>query len=77
MINIDNINKIHFVAESHKVDLVQVLRGVLKSKCIEVSLKEIAGHILSAVIGFCESVTIENESIEAILLWTKEHHIVR
>lgn len=77
MINIDNINKIHFVAESHKVDLVQILRGVLRSKAVEVNLKEIAAHILSVVIGFSEMVIVNDEIIEAIFAWTKEHHIVR
>lgn len=77
MINVDNINKIHFVAESHKVDLVDVLKSILRSKAIEVNLKEVASHILSAVIGFSEMVSVDDESIDTILTWTKEHHIVR
>lgn len=77
MINIDNINKIHFVAESHKVDLIQILRGVLKTKAVEPNIKEVAAHVLSAAIGFSEIVNIDEESIAAILTWTKEHHIIR
>jgi len=77
MINVDNINKINFVAESHKINFVHILKTVLTSKAIEVNLKEVASHLLSAVIGFCELVTVDDESIETILAWTKEHHIVR
>ncbi len=77
MINVDNINKIHFVAESHKVDLVHLLRLVLKSKDIEVSLKEVAAHILSAVFGFSEFVAVDDEAFGEILAWTREHHLLR
>ncbi len=77
MINVDNVNKINFVANSHKLDLISVLKNILIGKCIELNIKEITSHILSAALGFCENVSVEDESIYTILNWTKDHHILK
>lgn len=76
MINIDNVNKINFIAESHKSDLVLVLKNILRFSTIDNNSKEIASHILSAILGFCEIISIDDESIHSILTWTKEYHIL-
>ena len=76
MINIDNINRINFVAESHKVDLIEILNNILRSKFIDVNLREIASHVLSATLGFCELDNLDDETIHTILTWSKEHHIL-
>lgn len=76
MINVDNVNKINFVADSHKIDLISVLKSILGGKGLEPNIKEIASHILSSIIGFCELISVDDESIDSILTWTKEHHII-
>ena len=76
MINIDNINRINFVGESHKVDFIEILNNILRSKVIDVNLREIASHLLSATLGFCELDNLDDETIHAILTWSKEHHIL-
>jgi len=76
MINIDNINKIQYIALSHKINLFGIFTQIMKMKIIDPALKEVASHLFCAIIGFCDFDSNNEDLYRFIINWTKEHHII-
>jgi hypothetical protein len=76
MINIDNINKIQYIALSHKINLFGIFTQIMKMRILDPCLKEIASHLFCAIIGFCEFDSNNEDLYNFIISWTKEHHII-
>ena len=76
MINIDNINKIQYIALSHKINLFGIFTQIMKMRILDSAIKEIASHLFCAIIGFCEFDSNNEDLYRFIINWTKEHHII-
>lgn len=76
MINIDNISKINKIAESHEFDFVDLLIRIIRCKNIDINSREIASHLLSSLLGFCDLESSKNDNFHFILKWTEEHYIL-
>jgi hypothetical protein len=76
MINIENINKIQYIALSHKINLFGIFTLIMKMKIINPSLKEIASHLFCAIIGFCDFDSNNEDLYRFVINWTNEHHII-
>ena len=76
MINIDNAKKINYISEMHKSEILKVLCLLIQCKKIEDNLKEIASHIICAILGFCELESSKEEYFSFIIRWTREYHVL-
>jgi hypothetical protein len=76
MINIENINKIQYVALSHKINLFGIFTQIMKMRVLEGNLKEIASHLFCAIIGFCEFDSNNDDLYRYIIDWIRDHHII-
>jgi hypothetical protein len=76
MIDIENINKIQYIAISNNINLFGIFSIIMKMKIIDPSLKEIASHLFCAIIGFCDFDSNNEDLYRLIINWTNEHYII-
>lgn len=78
MIDLENINKIQFIALSHQINLFGILTQIMnmKNNISDLNIKEIASHLFCTIIGFCEFDSNNEDLYRFIFTWTNEYYFL-